>query len=215
MAQSTRMAFFCKDNKLYFKYYTFEYFGGFALSQKRKTIESFHNVIKQDNTQEILEVSRKNENILGNMLSAFNLMIKINNESFPVECLYQSSKVFNGIKYSECLLIPPLEAKRYVQDKVEQSNLTLTSFELNNQTFPLEPKSLFYDYLYILALYQNNDLAQNIINYECFTDIEFNHKKQFASQARSCALYKYLYLNNKVEVFLNNPLMFIRLYDDL
>ena len=68
MAQSTRMAFFCKGNKLYFKYYTFEYFGGFALSQKRKTIESFHNVIKQDNTQEILEVSRKNENILGNML---------------------------------------------------------------------------------------------------------------------------------------------------
>ena len=50
MAQATRIAFICKDGKLYQKYYTFEFFGGFALSQKHKTIKSFHNEIIDDLT---------------------------------------------------------------------------------------------------------------------------------------------------------------------
>lgn len=79
----------------------------------------------------------------------------------------------------------------------------------------MEQKSLFYDYLYILALNENNNLVMKIINYDCFTDIEFNHKKQFASQARSCAIFKYLYNNNLVDKFLENPLLFKELYVNL
>ena len=60
MAVATRMAFICEGDKIYFKYYTFEYFGGFAITQKRKTIESFHNTIKKESAFNILEVSRKN-----------------------------------------------------------------------------------------------------------------------------------------------------------
>lgn len=215
MAQSTRMAFICKDNKLYFKYYTFEYFSGFAISQKRKSIESFHNSIKNDGIMRILEVSRKNENILGNKLSAFNLMLNIENKKFPVECIYQSSKVFGEIQFKECQFMQPADAKKYIKEKMEEYNLSLSHFTLMNIKFTLNPKSLFYDYLYIYALYQNKDLAEQIINYDCFTDIEFNHKKQYASQARSCALYKYLFLNNKVEDFLRDPLKFDELYCNL
>lgn len=211
MAKATRMAFICKDNKLYFKYYTFEYFSGFAITQKRKSIESFHNAIKKDNIFNILEVSRKSENELGNMLSAFNL--KINN--YPVECIYQSSKVFGDTQYKECLSMLPADAKKYIREKVEANKFSLTGFTYNNFNFPLEPKSLFYDYLYIKALYGNVELSKQIINFDCFTDIEFNHQHQFASQARSCALYKYLKTNSLVEKFLQNPLDFKDLYLDL
>lgn len=212
MAQATRMAFISKDNKLYFKYYTFEYFSGFAISQKRKTIEAFHKVIREDGINNVLEVSRKNENEIGAKLSAFNLMISVENKSYPVECIYQASKVFNDIQYKECQYMEAKDAKRYVKEKMDSNKLTLTSFKFGDKVFSNYPKSLFYDYLYILALSQNKELALEIINYDCFTDIEFNHKKQFVSQARSCALYKYLYENNQIEMFLNKPLLFENLY---
>ena len=59
------------------------------------------------------------------------------------------------------------------------------------------------------------ELAIKILNYECFTDIEFNHKKQYASQARSCAIFKYLFINNQVEDFLDNPFKYEHLYLNL
>lgn len=215
MAVATRMAFICKNKELYFKYYTFEFFGGFAISQKRKTIESFHAAIKKDSINNILEVSRKNENYLGVLLSAFNLLITIDNKKYPVECVYQSSKIFDDIQYKECLYMMPADAKKFVKEKVETNNFSLTGFRFRNIVFPLKPNSLFYDYLYIFALSQNIDLALKIIDYDCFTDIEFNHKKQYASQARSCALFKYLYINNQVDGFLLNPLLFENLYLNL
>lgn len=215
MAQATRIAFICKDGKLYQKYYTFEFFGGFALSQKHKTIKSFHNEIISDNINNILEVSRKAENPLGNKLSAFNLMIEYAEHKYPVECIYQSSKCFGNIQYHDCLNMEPGDAKRYVKKQVEELKLNLTSFNLFGVKFQLEPKSFFYDYLYIWALSQNKDLANDIVKYDCFTDVEFNHKKQYASQARSCAIFKNLYINNLVERYLDAPNEFIHLYDFL
>lgn len=215
MAIATRMAFICKENELYFNYYTFEFFGGFAISQKRKSIESFHNKIRESGIEKVLEVSRKNENEIGVQLSAFNLMANIDEASYPVECIYQSSKVFGNKQYKECLKMYPGDAKRYVKEKVEEQNLLLTHFSFKNNVFPLEPKSIFYDYLYIYALNQNKVLGEQILKYDCFTDIEFNHKKQFASQARSCAIFKYLYLNKKIDDFLLNPLAYEYLYKNL
>lgn len=215
MAQAIRPAFICIDNKLYQEYYTFEFFAGFSLSQKRKTIDSFHNVIKSRGIINILEVSRKNENELGVKLSAFNLKININNTKYPVECIYQASKVFNDLKFTECLDMYPGDAKKYVKGKAEDLNLFLSGFNCFGKEFPLEPKSLFYDYLYVIALSQNEELSKQIIQYDCFTDIEFNHKKQYASQARSCALYKYLFLNKCVNDFINNPMAYVSLYETL
>ena len=150
MAVATRIAFFCKDGMLKQKYYTFEYFGGFALSQKVKCINSLHKEISLDETSNILEVSRKSENLIGNLLSAFNLKIRIKENYYPVECLYQSSKVFNSIQYKETLTMLPGDAKRYVKDKVETNKLILSKFDLFGMEFPLNPPSFFYDYLYIL-----------------------------------------------------------------
>ena len=53
----------------------------------------------------------------------------------------------------------------------------------------LEPKTAFYDWLYLQALCQNRTLADQLLQYSGFTDIEFNPKKSFSTQARSCALF--------------------------
>ena len=81
--------------------------------------------------------------------------------------------------------------------------------------FDLNKKSLCYDYVYILGLTQNEDLAKEIVNYDCFTDIVFSQTKSIGCQARTCALYKYLRNNNLVEKFIKNPYKFGFMYKNM
>ena len=48
----------------------------------------------------------------------------------------------------------------------------------------------FYDWLYLNALIQNEEIAEEIIKYGAFTDIEFNPEKSFNCQAYAAALFK-------------------------
>jgi len=57
------------------------------------------------------------------------------------------------------------------------------------EDWPLQPLTLFYDWLYITALQQNKDILSDLLNYEAFTDIEYNPDKSVSCQARSAALY--------------------------
>lgn len=214
--QTTKLAFFVKDNKIFEKEFTFDFYGGFSLSQKQKTIDSFHQAIESNGISEIVEISRKSKNPIGNSLSAFNLMLTIEGKKYPLECVYQSSKVFNHrIQFIEALNTSPLEAKNLIKDQVRNNNLNLTGFKCFGIDFPLNPTTLFYDYIYVMALTQNPVIASNVINYSCFTDVEFNHKKQFASQARSCAIFKYLYNTNSVTHALEDINYFIHIYSSV
>lgn len=211
--QATRIAFIIENNQIFEKKFTFDFFGGFALSQKHKTINSFHNEILKYKKLNILEVSRKSLNSLGNMLSAFNLMIQNNGKLYPIETIYQSSKIFNNnIIYHECLSMTPLEAKRYIKELQEKYNLNIIGFKSFLGIFPNEPPTFFYDYLYVYALNENKILGDQILKYNCFTDIEFNQNKQFASQARSCAIFKFLSDNNILNEYLNDLCKFQNIY---
>lgn len=54
----------------------FEWFSGFAVSQKQKSIDSLHeNFLKVYPKHKILEISSKSKDDYGVKLSAFNLMI--------------------------------------------------------------------------------------------------------------------------------------------
>jgi hypothetical protein len=94
----------------------FEYFNGFAVSQKQKSIRSMHeNVNKMDKSLQILEVSTKSTNPTGVALSAFNLKFyEINTDKeYPLENIFQSSKVFErGGPYRDLLNVHPKDAKR-------------------------------------------------------------------------------------------------------
>ncbi|MEZ8613483.1 DUF6977 family protein [Vibrio sp. 10N.239.311.D11] len=167
----------------------FKWHAGFAVSQKQKSIEELHSAaIESLSCVKPLEVSSKSGNPIGVELSAFNLKVQMNNgKEFSVENIFQSSKVFeNGGPFIDLRCVSPKEAKR--DSRLKKSG-DLTGFMGKGFIWPLEPKTLFYDWIYLNALHQNIDLVEEVKLYDAFTDIEFNPKKSFNCQARSVALY--------------------------
>jgi len=187
----------------------FKWFSGFAASQKKKSIESMHSIANEQGYEKLLEISSKSENSLGVALSAFNLKIitKKYQRTFSVECAFQSSKVFEkGGPYIDILGGDSLSAKKDIRLK---SSGNLISFQFFNQEFPIEPRTFFYDWIYINALIQNGGLAEEVSKYQSFTDIEFNPEKSINCQAHSVALYLSLKKNNVLDTALSSPENFL------
>jgi len=175
----------------------FEWFPGMALSQAQKSIESLHLAARDLlGVNSILEISSKSKQGLGVKLSAFNLMIKTvkQEREFSVECAYQASKVFErGGPFTDLLGKTSLEAKR---DPRLSQNGRMTRFVFFKQTWSLEPRTAFYDWLYMNALYKHPEYAEEVLKYEAFTDIAFNPERSINCQAYAAALYSSLYRRN-------------------
>ena len=123
--------------------FNFEWNGGFAVSQKRKNIAALHEAIFSKYNEKTLEISTKSLDEIGCSLSAFNLK----HDGVLLECVFQSSKVFeNGGPYIDLLDVSPKEAKR---DERLKTSGKLIAFEYNSERWELEPKTAFYDYIYI------------------------------------------------------------------
>ena len=195
------------------RFVKFDYYKGFALSQKKKSIESFHaNILKIDDKFKVLEISTKSTVDIGRLLSAFNLRYVENEKDYAIENVFQSSKVFeNGGPYLDLLNVHPREAKA---DERLQNSGKLICFNLNGREWPLTPKTMFYDWIYINALYNNSYLAEKILDYNVFTDIEFNHKKSINCQARAAAIFVSLSKRGIMDEFINNPRLFEKVYQD-
>ncbi|OXM83690.1 DarT1-associated NADAR antitoxin family protein [Paenibacillus rigui] len=188
----------------------FDWFPGFSIKQKQRSISSLHNNFQKNYpTLSILEISSKSENELGVALSAFNLTIETkNNKSFSVETAFQSSKVFeHGGPYTDLLGHNSREAKK---DQRLKNSGKLIRFQYFNRTWSLEPKTLFYDWLYINALSLNKELSTSILKYDAFSDIEFNPEKSINCQARSAALYISLSRKNLLTYVLESTENYIK-----
>lgn len=176
----------------------FSWSPGLAVSQKQKSIAALHESYRMDHPEaRILEVSSKSPETLGVQLSAFNMGVQSNGGQFiSVESLFQSSKVFtdNGTlrgPFRELMRLSPKEAKR--ADVLKTSGqLAQFSFQPNEAReaiiWPLEPKTAFYDWLYLNAL-QHSPCKEQVLEYTAFTDIEFNPQKSVNCQAYSVALW--------------------------
>lgn len=184
-----RPVFFTHRHKAVSRVYSFEWFPGFAVSQKQRSIESLHHaVLKTDADARPLEVSTKSKDAIGVKLSAFHL--RLNGHTF--ENVFQSAKVFeNGGPYPDLLQMPPQEAKR---DKRLRDSGGLVAFYYQGETFPLIPQTVFYDYIYMAAVRESLPQVEirRISEYTCFTDIEFNPKKSINTQARTVSMMKLL-----------------------
>ena len=182
-----RPAFFVRQGKVISEMYSFEWYSGFAVSQKQKSIKSLHNEIMKANINaNPLEISTKSKETIGIKLSAFNL--KINN--YTLENIFQSAKVFeNGGPYLDLLNVSPKEAKR--DERLHRSGI-LKAFRYQNEDFPLIPQTVFYDFIYITAIKKSFtiDEINAILGYNYFTDIEFNPAKSINTQARAVAMLK-------------------------
>lgn len=168
----------------------FEWNGGFARSQKQKNIRALHdNYQRRHDNKRVLEISSKSMQEGGEALSAFFLpkYVPALEKSVPVECVFQSGKTFlNGGPYKDLLNVTPREAKK---DERLKSSGRLTGFMFEGKVYPLIPKTIFYDYIYINALLENEELAKIALQYDAFTDIEFNPEKSINCQAKACATF--------------------------
>lgn len=160
----------------------FVFNAGFSVTQKQKNIVALHESIGK----KALEVSTKSLDELGIKLSAFNL--KLN--GVPLENVFQSSKKYeNGGPYLDLLRVHPREAKR---DERHHSSGRLIAFEYDGCEYPLNPKTIFYDYIYLCAVIETLDkeTINKVMEYQCFTDIEFNPNKSINCQAKTVAILK-------------------------
>lgn len=169
--------------------FVFEWHPGFASTQKQKNVEALHAAAAADGLESLLEVSSKSIEATGVALSAFNLHTSHSEfGTISVESAFQGSKVFErGGPFKDLYNQPPAAAKKNVRLKSAGS---LIGFEWDGGTWPLEPKTAFYDWLYLRALVQlDDDSTEQLSKYDGFTDIEFNPKKSINCQAKACALY--------------------------
>ena len=187
----------------------FNWAPGFARVQKEKNVSSLHKAALESGLKNLLEVSTKSKDTIGKELSAFNLKLPFMNTYTEVESIYQGSKVYEGnIQYTEYYQLSPKAVKKQIKTKEVKK---LIGYRYNNIIWDLEPKSAFYDWIYINAVFQNSNLVRGILEFEGFTDIEFNPAKSINCQARACALFVSLVKHNMLQGILTNRQKFIEI----
>lgn len=169
---------------------SFAWHPGLSVQQARKSIASLHEATRQQlHVSSVLEISSKSEDPIGVELSAFNLTLASpdGRKTFSVECAFQSSKVFErGGPYEDLLAKSSRDAK--TDQRLKESG-PLVKFRFFACDWSLEPRTAFYDWLYIQALHRHPRLAEHVLTQEAFTDIVFNPQKSLNCQARAAALY--------------------------
>lgn len=202
------------DYLVFERYVDFHWSAGMAVSQKRKSISDLHRMASEKlGVVNPLEVSSKSENPIGVALSSFNLTFTTSkNRTLRVENAFQGSKVFqNGGPFIDLFDVEPMVAKR---DERLKNSGDLVGFKFFGQSWPTVPLTCFYDWIYINALHKNEELSLKSMDFDGFTDIEFNPEKSINCQARSVALYQALRNLGKVDYCLRDPVNFISIYNN-
>jgi hypothetical protein len=183
---------------------------GFAPVQKKKNIKALHDSAARAGYSPLLEVSTKSELELGRRLSSFHLQVHTSHlGDIPLECAFQGSKVFEyGGPYTD---LYTSDVKLAKQDPRLQSSGRLLSFNFDGLCFPLEPKTAFYDWLYIGAIFPHREWLSRLGKFAGFTDIEFNPNRSINCQARSCALFVALSSSGLLDHAFQSPESFIAL----
>lgn len=179
----------------------FEWYPGFSKAQAQRSIASLHAAAERIGIKPLLEISSKAPTLLGVRLSAFNLEFRYAGHLMTVECAFQGSKVFaEGGPYQDIYIVTSRDAKR---DSRLTSSGEMIGFRLFDREMPTIPVTAFYDWLYLMALIQNQELAAEIMQYQGFSDIAFNPERSWNCQARSAALFVALAQTTDVHQFVD------------
>lgn len=187
-----------------------DWFGGFALSQKRKCQIALHqNFLKAYPNEKILEISSASLMSLGSKMSAMHLKKQTNKGLTTVESAFQSSRIYrNGDTvigpHPELMFLPGKECKKLV--KVSSCGLISKEYLFDGMTFyaPDFHISLFYDFLYLNALLEeeNHEVKERLLSegYTAFTDLATS---SLNCQARSAAIFVGLVKAGKINEIKN------------
>ena len=170
---------------------------GFAPIQKMKNVTALHEAASTSGLSPLLEISTKSGDKLGRHLSAFHLKVKSDRfGNMPLECAFQGSKVVErGGPFTNLYAVDGKTAKR---DPRLRDSGRLIRFEFDGVVFEREPKTAFYDWLYLNAVFPYREWLERLSGYKGFTDIEFNPSRSINCQARSCALFVALMWRNQL-----------------
>ena len=191
----------------------FERHVGFASRQKKKSISDMHQVIrKKYGFAKVLELSSKSGDKLSFALSPLSLQLfnDYDGQQYSVENAFQSSQVFEyGGPYTDLLTAPPRQVKK---DERLITSGELISYNYFSLEWSVEPLTTFYDWLYVTALKQNTHLHDEVMQYQAFTNIEFNPKKSIHCSAYALAMFVAL---NKRQLLhdIEDPMVFFNLYN--
>lgn len=191
---ASRPAWKLQNNRILENNFEFQWNPGFSIVQKKRNVTNLHEAISESKQATALEISTKSDVDLGYALSAFNLKL----DGITLENVFQSHKVYeNGGPFLDLLHVEPKLSKR---DARHQTSGKLQHFYYNDEMWLLEPKTAFYDYIYISAVKQTFTLdeLQPLFAYEYFTDIEFNPQKSINCQAKTIVTLKQLILENRL-----------------
>lgn len=169
-------------------FFEISWHAGFSTAQKQRNIDELHATARSAGFLPLLEVSTKSKAKAGRHLSAFHLRVRsARHGDIPLECAFQGSKVFeHGGPFTDLYTRDAKEAKR---DERLRSSGQLIGFQFEGLSFPIEPKTVFYDWLYATSLFPHREWCKRLYLYAGFTDIEFNPHRSINCQARSCALF--------------------------
>ncbi len=192
----------------------FERHVGFASRQKKKSINDLHQVIrKKYGFSNVLELSSKSGNKLSFLVSPLSLQLAHEPEAqtYSVENAFQGSMVFEDAgPFTDLFNVPPRQARK---DERLITSGELIGYNYFGMEWSVEPLTAFYDWLYVNALKQNPQLHEEVMQYQAFTDLEFNPKKSIHNPAYALAMFVAL---NKRELLDNveDPMVFFNLYQD-
>jgi hypothetical protein len=180
---------------------------GFAPVQKEKNVAALHEAAAAAGYAPVLEVSSKSVEKLGRHLSAFHLKVQSPIGEIPLESAFQGSKVFErGGPFTDLYAVDARDAKR--DPRLRESG-RIVAFGFDGIRFPIEPRTAFYDWLYINAIYPHREWLQRLHRYAAFSDIEFNPERSVNCQARSCALFVSLLTKGLLDSAVESPQAFI------
>ena len=194
-----------KNQRVCEKDVDFVWHSGLSASQKKKNVEELHKASGMN----LLEVSTKSNEPLGEKLSAFRLPYR----DSTVENYYQAGKIFeNGGPYEDLIHKSPKEAKR--DERLKESGKIAGFYDY--ETGETWYSSAFYYFLYINAVREtlSEEEIKQLVSYDGYTDIEFNPATGMNTQAKACAMIKLL-----VGIFGDIPKMnkdeFERIYQNI
>jgi hypothetical protein len=181
-------------------FFQIHWHSGFARVQKRKTSKSCTRRRLWTGYRNLLEISTKSKSERGRHLSAFHMTADTKSHgAIKLELAFQGSKVFErGGPFTDLYGTPDTEIGHAKRDPRLQESGMLVGFRFEGFDFPLEPKTVFYDWFYISFLKNFTDWAPKLYAYGGFTDVEFNPHRSINWQARSCALFLALMRRNLV-----------------
>ena len=184
----------------------FRWYPGLARTQQQQSIEALHEQTRNQHPElgEMLEVSSRASQSIGRALSAFNLSLRLPGVGLvALESAYQCAKVHaHGGPWPEMMTLDPMTVRRRL---TTYRDSPLCGFRLLGQDWPLEPCSLFYDWLYAHALRSHPGLLEQAREFAAFTDIAFNPKRSLACQASALARVMFLVERGRLDQALASP----------